>query len=671
MPDTPRTIGWAVLGAGRIARTFSKALPASRTGRLVAVASRSRDSADRFAQELNLDAIARHASYDALLDDANVDAVYIATPHPMHAEWAVKCLEAGKHVLCEKPMALNFHDASAIIQVAKEQRRFLMEAFMYRCHPQTAKLLELIRGGAIGEVRSIESAFCYNATIQEDSRIYAPMYGGGGILDVGCYPMSLARLVAGAAAGKPFLDPIDVKGTALIGSTGVDEVAACAMRFANGVVARIATGVRVNEANDATIYGSIGSLTLHEPWVPARDGGTVTMTLRRDQHDDETIAVTTNTPLYAYEADIVGDAIAAGRLQPEPPAMTWADTLGNLAALDQWRRQVDLTYPHETPQHHRPLRGLRRHEPCAMRYGEIPGVGKPISRLVMGVDNQTRFADAAALLDDWFERGGNAFDTAHGYGGGQCEIVLGQWIASRGVREDVVIIDKGLHTPFCEPRFVRPQFDTSLDRLKVGLIDLYIMHRDNPDVPIGEFVGAMSELIDAGQARAWGGSNWTINRFEEARQYAQRHGKHAPVVLNNNLSLARLVSPVWPGCIAASDPASIDYLTTTQVAHLSWSSQARGYFLGDEARASLGLGSSAGDHHFDSPDNRVRRERARELAKRHGVEPINVAAAYVLALPFPSFALIGPRSIEQAVSSLGALRVTLSPGEVAYLDLRD
>lgn len=672
MSTTTSTLGWAVLGAGRIARVFSSALPGSRTGRLVAVASRSQASADKFGDEFNLDPSARHATYEALLNDDRVDAVYIATPHPMHAEWTIKCLEAGKHVLCEKPMTLNAHDVTALVQTAREQQRLLMEAFMYRCHPQTAKLVELIRSGAIGEVRSIEAAFCFNTgKVHPESRLYDPMLGGGGILDVGCYPMSLARLVAGAAAGKPFLDPVEVKATGVLCETGVDVVAAAALKFPSGVVARIATGVLVGESNTATVYGSEGSITVHTPWIPLKDGGTVTMTLRRNGKDPEAVEVTTDKPLYAFEIDAAGDAIAAGKLEPEPPAMTWADTLGNIAALDRWRQEIGLTYPHETPAHNKPLRGsLRKREPSAMQYAPIPGVKLPVSKLIMGVDVQQRMIDGAVKYDDWFERGGNAFDSAYIYSGGKAEESLGAWIKSRGVRDQVVVVDKGLHTPQCEPRYVEPQFNTSLERLQSDYIDLYIMHRDNEDVPVGEFVDAMSHLIETGRAHAWGGSNWTVERFEAARQYAQKHGKVAPAVLNNNLSLARLITPVWAGCIAASDPDTLAYLTRTQTVHLSWSSQARGYFLSEAVRATLGLGDSAGDIHFASPENEQRRERARELAKQRGVEPINIAAAYVLCQPFPSFALIGVRNIEQTVSSMAALDIKLSPEELDYLDLR-
>src|SRR5690606_25764497 len=149
--------------------------------------------ADRFAQQMGLSSVTAHASYEALLADPAVDAVYIATPHPMHARWAILAAEAGKHILCEKPLALNHGQAMAMVEAAVRHRVFFMEAFMYRCHPQTARLVELIQQGAIGQVRMIEGSFGYRAGFDPNSRVYNNDLAGGGILDVGCYPVSMAR----------------------------------------------------------------------------------------------------------------------------------------------------------------------------------------------------------------------------------------------------------------------------------------------------------------------------------------------------------------------------------------------------------------------------------------------------------------------------------------------
>ncbi len=147
-----------------------------------------------------------------------MEAVYIATPHPMHADWALKAAKAGKHILCEKPLTMNHPDSARVVDAARRNRVFLMEAFMYRCHPQTARLVELIRKKCVGEVRLIQASFCFEAPVDVHHRLFNPRLGGGGILDIGCYPVSMARLIAGAVLGKPFAEPLEVKGTAVIGS---------------------------------------------------------------------------------------------------------------------------------------------------------------------------------------------------------------------------------------------------------------------------------------------------------------------------------------------------------------------------------------------------------------------------------------------------------------------
>ena len=194
---------WGILSTGAIARTFARALTQSKTGRLVAVGSRSAQAAAKFTGELECTGVSEHADYEALIADPKVHVVYIALPHVLHAQWTIRALLAGKHVLCEKPLSLNCAYAMQMIEMARERGLLLAEAFMYRCHPQTARLVELIQGGAIGQVMAIQASFAFRAGDNPDSRVLNNALGGGGILDVGGYPVSLARLVAGAAVNKP------------------------------------------------------------------------------------------------------------------------------------------------------------------------------------------------------------------------------------------------------------------------------------------------------------------------------------------------------------------------------------------------------------------------------------------------------------------------------------
>ena len=662
-----KQLRWGIIGTGSIAHVFAKGLAHSKTGKLVAVGSRRQETADGFGKEFDL--AKAYGSYEALLADAEVDAVYISTPHPMHAEWAIKAAEAGKHILCEKPLTVNHAEAMAVVEAARANDVFLMEAFMYRCHPQIARLVQLIREKAIGEVRVIQATFSFNAGYDEESRLIDNRLGGGGILDVGCYAVSMARLVAGAAVGKDFAEPLEVRGTAHVGKTGVDEWAAAAVRFPGDIIALLATGVRVSQENVVRIYGSEGSIVVPNPWIANREGGAAKILVQRSgAKEAEEITVESPGWLYAIEADTVAANIERG--QAEPPAMTWADSLGNMKTLDMWRESVGVTYESEKAEALTltvAKRALAVRKDNRMKYGQIAGVDKKVSRILMGVDNQRTIAHATVMFDDFIERGGNAFDTAHVYGGGRMERLFGQWVKTRGIRESVVIIGKGAHTPWCNPKDLTEQLIESLDRLQTGYVDIYLMHRDNPEVPVGEFVDVLNEHKRAGRIRAFGGSNWRMERIDAANEYARKKGLAGFSAISNNFSLARMIKAVWDGCLAASDPAFRRWLGKTQLPIIAWSSQARGFFT-ERARVDDLSDRELVDSWY-SEDNFRRKARAEELAKKKGVLPINVALAYVLCQAFPTLAIIGPRTLEETRTSLAALEVELTPEEVAWLNL--
>ncbi len=659
-------LSWGILGTGFIARRFARALAESRTGKLVAVGSRTRAEADRFGAELGIDR--RYAGYEALLRDPDVQVVYIATPHPMHAEWAIRAAEAGKHVLCEKPIGINHAEAMAIVEAAHRHDVFLMEAYMYRCHPQTAKLLEMIREGAVGEVRAIQAAFSFDIGATPEHRLLRHDLAGGAILDIGGYCTSMAGLIAGAALGTAVVEPEDVTGTALIGEESrVDEYAAAILTFPGGIIAELAAGVRLRRENSVWVFGSEGMLHLPDPWVPGKD--TRILLYRKDAGQPEEIAVRSDRDLYALEADAVAEHLEDRRA----PAMTWEDTLANMRTLDRWREAVGMVYDSEQPEaqlrpvHGRPL--SVRPENNFMKYGEIAGVGKPLSRLVMGADNQIDIRRASVMFDDYFERGGNCFDTAHYYFGGKSERTLGWWVRSRGVRDEVVILDKGAHSPHCYPEYVTQNLIESLERLQMDYVDIYMLHRDNPEVPVGEFVDVLNEHHRAGRIRAFGGSNWTIQRVEAANEYARRHGLVGFSAISNNLSLARMVSPFWEGVVSSSDAESRAWFTRTQMPLMPWSSQARGFFTGRIPKEYPAVDESIRAWH--SEDNFERRERVFQLARERGILPVSIVLAYVLCQPFPTFPLIGPRTLEETRTSFLALDLQLTPTELHWLNLEE
>ena len=661
-----KILNWGIMGTGGMANIFARGLKNSKTGKLIAVGSRSQKSADEFGQEFNV--TRRYGCYKELLSDQDVQAVYIAIPHSFHAEWAIESAKAGKHILCEKPIGINHPEAMAIIEAASENNVFLMEAFMYRCHPQTAKLIELIKQKIIGEVKVIQATFSFCARFDFQSRLFNNNLGGGGILDVGCYCTSMARLIAGIANGKNFEEPIEVRGVGYISEKSrVDEYAVASLKFPGGIIAELSTGVAVDQENVVRIFGKEGSLIVLNPWIPSREGG-LTKILVNKEGEIQEISIETKEWLYALEADTVAKNIEAG--QASSSAMTWEDTLGNMKTLDLWRSSFGFVYDSEKPEAQiLPVskRPLIVYNNSKMKYGQIPGVGKSVSRLVMGVDNQETITHASVMFDDFFERGGNCFDTAWIYGQGRCEKLLGQWIKNRKIREEVVILGKGAHTPFCNPEDLTKQLIESLERLQTDYLDIYLLHRDNLEIPVAEFINVLNEHKKAGRIHAFGGSNWSLQRVEEANQYAHSKGLTGFSVVSNNFSLAQMIHPVWEGCVCSSDKFSRDWFTQTQFVLMAWSSQARGFFAGRAHPDNLSDEELV--RCWYNADNFERLNRVNEMAKNFNCLPINIALAYVLCQSFPTFALIGPRILSEIRTSFLGLDIELTSSDVRWLNL--
>ena len=661
------SLRWGILSTGSIAHTFARGLRDSKRGHLVAVASRTQQSADKFGEEFGISH--RHGSYEELLANPEVDAIYIATPHPMHAQWAVKAANAGKHLLVEKPLTLNWPEAELVIEACERNGVQLLEAFMYRCHPQSAALVEFIQSGKLGEIRQIEATFGFLSNAAADSRLIDPELGGGGILDVGCYAMSATRLVAGAALGLPFADPISVEAVGRLNDSGTDDYSSALLSFPGGITAVCSCAVNSNLGANLRVMGSKGNLRVPSVFFCNEQPNLI---FEPQNGDKEEIRVESSLNLYAYEADALA-ALVAGET-PQAPAQTAADALSNMRALDRWRAAIGLRYPAETPARLTlPVSGepLRVY-PNKMVYSAIDGVtgkdGAPkrIARIVCGttVDpSSNRLMQGLALFDDYYERGGTTFDSAVVYG---TESIVGHWLRTRGVRDELTVIVKGAHTPNCTPDGLTSELHQSLEKLSIESADIYMLHRDNLEVPVGEFMDVLNEHQNAGRIRVFGGSNWSLERLQQANDYARANGLQPMQVASNNFSLARMVEAPWAGCISSSDAESRAWFEQNDFSLFAWSSQARGFF----ARA-------ARDFTDDdelvrcwyADDNFERLARAQELAREKNVSPVVIAAAYVLAQPFPIYALIGPRALSETRDSMQALDVDLSPAEVRWLNL--
>lgn len=330
----------AVIGAGHwgpnLIRNFD-APPASQVRVVV-----DRDTARLAQVRLRFPHVETAESPQAALASSDVDAVVVATPTSTHYAIVKAALEAGKHVLVEKPLATSADAAARIIDAAKRRGVFLMEGYMYRCHPLMAELVSRLRAGAIGQIRHVRADFGFRDPRNPKGRLFDPALAGGGILDVGGYPVSFARLIAGIATGKPLAEPSKLTAAGHIGPTGVDELAQLTLSFDSGVTAEVACAIRYDFGCGATIFGEEGRIKLVDAWLPGgqRQGLESSFVVERDGQPAEVVQVNIPRAIYALEAELVADALPG--TQATWPAMTWDDTLANLRVMDQWRAALGL-----------------------------------------------------------------------------------------------------------------------------------------------------------------------------------------------------------------------------------------------------------------------------------------------------------------------------------------
>jgi D-xylose 1-dehydrogenase (NADP+, D-xylono-1,5-lactone-forming) len=307
-------LNWGLLSTAHINEAVIPILHASKRNRLQAVASRQTTTAQRYAKEHEISRA--HGSYEALLEDREIDVVYNSLPNHLHAEWSIKALQHGKHVLCEKPLGLTVAEVDAMAEAAAKAGRVLAEAFMYRHHAQTLRVQELVQGGAVGNPQIINGTFTFTIGRSDDIRL-TPETGGGSVWDVGCYPISFARMIAAS-------EPVEVFGWQTPGESGVDEFFQGMLRFDNGVRAGFDCGFRSPYRSWMEIVGDQGVLTIGHAFKPGRRE---TITLQKKEARQE-IQVNGNE-LYEGEIEDMADSILEGK----PSRVTLTDSRANVATM--------------------------------------------------------------------------------------------------------------------------------------------------------------------------------------------------------------------------------------------------------------------------------------------------------------------------------------------------
>lgn len=307
-------LNWGLLSTADINRALLTPLRMSRRNRLLAVASRSLEKAAAYARERQIPRA--HGTYADLLADPEIDVIYNPLPNHLHAEWTIKAVEAGKHVLCEKPLALSLQEVDAIAAAARANRRVVAEAVMYRSHPLVVQVCKIVQSGKLGRIMLVRGSFTYNGTADANYR-FKPEMGGGSLLDVGVYPLSYARTVLGT-------EPEEVFGWQVSGPTGVDESFAAQLRFPQGVFVQFDTSMATPYHVFMEIVGDAATLIIPQPFTPgekerifiSRDGKTQTIQVK-------------GIGTYIGEVEDMADAVLLGK----PPCISLEDSRANLAAI--------------------------------------------------------------------------------------------------------------------------------------------------------------------------------------------------------------------------------------------------------------------------------------------------------------------------------------------------
>ena len=325
-----KSFKWGIMGCGNIASQFTTSLESVSGAFLYAVASRSYEKALEFGKKYN--AVKTFGSYEMLVQDPEVDAIYIATPHNLHFENAMMCLNYKKAILCEKPLTVNAIESRKLIEEAKKQKTFLMEAFWTRFLPSTLKLNQLLQEGIIGKCRLLQADFGYDMPFDASHRSYNPELAGGALLDVGIYPINFAQMIFRE-------DPQEIISASIPSSTGVDEQSAYIFKYSSGSLAVMNSAVNVETQHNAWIYGSEGYIHMPDFFHATK------IHIQRMDGITDTITLPFESTGYGYEAIEVMNCINSGKT--ESSIMPLSESLKIMQLMDTIRDQWGLKYPGE------------------------------------------------------------------------------------------------------------------------------------------------------------------------------------------------------------------------------------------------------------------------------------------------------------------------------------
>lgn len=295
-----------------------------------------------------------------------------------------------------------------------------------------------------------------------------------------------------------------------------------------------------------------------------------------------------------------------------------------------------------------------------MEFINISGLHKKISRLGLGTIKLIDYSKAYGIYDLFFQSGGNCIDTAWIYNDGKSERVLGEWISSNNVRDSLFIITKGAHPPYCDSKYIESQLFESLERLKIESIDLYFLHRDNTSIPVDEWIDVLNNLVDKRLISAFGGSNWSQERIDEANCWAQKNNKKGFSAVSNQFSFIKMCNPPWPGCLSSSSPEYFAWHIKNKFPLFSWSSLAQGYCSNNNSSINISC--------WKSKENDQRMHRLKILANKKRAAITTLALSYLFSLNFPLVALIGTDNIDHLHELLNTTSIILDHDELSWLE---